>query len=55
MKAHLAGLARVLAKAKEISLRWAFPWSWGFPRENIFCIMCLMSMLVAGYLYYSYP
>lgn len=35
MKAHLAGLARVLANANEISLGWVFPGVWGFSRLNI--------------------
>ena len=35
MKAHLAGLARVFAKANEISLGWVFPRVWGFSLLNI--------------------
>ena len=31
MKAHLVGLARVLANANEILLGWVFPQIWGFP------------------------
>jgi len=32
VKAHLAGLNKVLANANEISLGWDFPQIWGFPR-----------------------
>ena len=35
VKAHLAGLARVLAKANEISLGWVFTEVWGFSQLNI--------------------
>jgi len=31
VKAHLVGLARVLANANEILLGWVFPQIWGFP------------------------
>ena len=35
MKAHSTRLARVLAKANEISLGWVFPRVWGFSQLNI--------------------
>ena len=50
MKAHLAGLARVLANANEISLGWVFPGVWGFSRLNIvfmLMICCWHFMLIS--------
>ena len=45
MKAHLVGLARVLATANKILLGWVFPRIWGFPGET--CVfMCLWLLLV---------
>ena len=48
MKAHLVGLARVLANAHDILLDLVFPRIWGFPGINI-CVYVFM--VVAGYFY----
>ena len=48
MKAHLVGLARVLAKDNEISLWFGFSPDLGFSRINI-CVYVFM--VVAGYFY----
>lgn len=51
MKAHLAGLARVLANANGISLGWVFPGVWGFSRLNI-CVY-VNDLLLTFYVYFS--
>lgn len=58
MKAHLAGLARVLANANEISLGWVFPGVWGFSRLNI-CVyvndlLLTFYVYVSGYILYCF-